>query len=325
MGPPQQVGVLSANSLRETSGIVASRSMPGTMWVHNDSGDSARFLGINTAGTLLAQYSLYGATATDWEDIAMGPKPGGGSYLYLGDIGDNDSVRPEVAIYRVTEPDSVAGGVFQPGDYSKARLSYPDGPRNAESLMVDPLTGDVFIITKNPGNEVYEAPASVFDDPAQVTTLTSLGTLSVPLNKPSAADISPDGLHILVRDRSTTAYLFERSPNETVWQALQGPGTAITLAAETQGEAIGWAADGQGFYTTSEFKNTNSQPLYYYAVHVPEPTSCTLILCGAVVFGGRRLLRRFSPNANRPRVRSPRSGRRAARRWAWFAPRAARG
>ncbi len=307
VGPPVQVGLMSSNSLKETSGIVSSHSMAGILWVHNDSGDSARFLAINTAGTLLAQYSLYGATATDWEDIAIGPKPGGGSYLYLGDIGDNDSIRPEIQIYRVTEPDSVAGGIFQPGEYDTARLQYPGGPRNAESLMVDPLTGDVIIVTKSPGNQVYEAPASIFDDPSQVTTLTSLGTLTVPLNKPSAADISPDGLHILIRDRSTTAYLFDRSPGETVWQALQGPAIAVTLAAEAQGEAIGWAADGSGFYTASEWNDQGPQPLYYYAFTVPEPASSALVVCGAAALGGHSLARRVNPNASRRRARRLRS------------------
>ena len=93
ISPPQLVGTISSSWLNETSGIVGSRSLPGTLWVHNDSGDSARFFAIGTTGALQGQFSLQNATATDWEDIAIGPKSGGGNYLYLGDIGDNSANR----------------------------------------------------------------------------------------------------------------------------------------------------------------------------------------------------------------------------------------
>src|SRR5260221_9441164 len=99
IGPPVQIGTIAASALPETSGIVDSRANANTFWVHNDSGDSARFYAINHQGTLLGTFPLGGnppnppPAALDWEDIAIGPKPDGGNYLYLGDIGDNDSVR----------------------------------------------------------------------------------------------------------------------------------------------------------------------------------------------------------------------------------------
>lgn len=157
ISPPQHVGTISTSTLSETSGIVGSRSLPGILWVHNDSGDSARFYAINAAGALQGTFSLTGATATDWEDIAMGPKAGGGNYLYLGDIGDNDANRSQIAVYRTDEPQVATGGTIAATGYKKALLQYPGGPRNAESLMVDPLTGDLFIITKTPSGQIYSA------------------------------------------------------------------------------------------------------------------------------------------------------------------------
>src|SRR5262245_55994952 len=74
---PQLVFISSSTSLSETSGIVGSPSLPGTLWVHNDSGNSASFFAISSAGSLQGQFSLSGATNTDWEDIAIGPKSGG--------------------------------------------------------------------------------------------------------------------------------------------------------------------------------------------------------------------------------------------------------
>jgi hypothetical protein len=106
IGPPTLVGTLTSSTLDEVSGIVDSRANPNTFWVHNDSGDTARFFAINHQGALLGTFPLSGAPLGDWEDIAIAPKPSGGNYLYLGDIGDNNSNRPYIIVYRTDEPTS---------------------------------------------------------------------------------------------------------------------------------------------------------------------------------------------------------------------------
>lgn len=274
--PGVQVGTVT--QLGEISGLVASRSLAETLWVHNDSGDSARFFAMSSAGKLLGTMTLTGATATDWEDVAIAPKPGGGNYLYFGDIGDNRANRTAgISIYRVTEPTSAASTAIAAANYTKVTLKYPDLlPRNAESLFVDPQSGDLFIFTKAAVTSVFKAPASVFDTPGTIASLTTVGTLGAPLILATAADISPDGRHILIRDLSTTAYLYERSVGQSVDDALGGTPLAITLKAERQGESIGWAADGRGFYTTSELAGTGSAPVWYYAFAVPEPPAISL-------------------------------------------------
>ena len=98
--------------------------------------------------------------------------------------------------------------------------------------------------------------------------MTALGTLSVTLPKPTAADISLDGRHIFVRSK-TVGYLFERGLGQSVADALHGSGISFTLGAESQGEAIGWAADGTGFYTTSESNGLLSVPIYHYSFALP--------------------------------------------------------
>lgn len=262
IGPPTQIGTISASVLPEVSGIVDGRATPNTFWVHNDSGDSARFYAINHQGSLLGTFPLAGAPSGDWEDIAISAKPGGGNYLYLGDIGDNDANRSSITVYRTDEPQSTASATIAAGNYSAAHLQYPGGPRNAESLLVDPLTNNAFIITKSNVPEIYSFSSSAFGN--STTTLTALGTLSATIPKPTAADISPDGLHILVRSK-TIGYLFEREIGESVSDALHGPGILFTLGSESQGEAIGWAADGTGFYTTSESNGLPSAPIYHYS------------------------------------------------------------
>jgi hypothetical protein len=297
--PGVQVGTVT--QIAEISGLVSSRALTDTLWVHNDSGDSARFFAMSTAGKLLGTVTLTGASATDWEDIAIAPKPGGGNYLYLGDIGDNSANRTAgISIYRVTEPTSAANAAVAAANYTKVTLKYPDlVPRNAESLLVDPLSGDLFIVTKGPAARVYSAPATIFDTPGTIASLTSLGGLKVTLNNATAADISPNGLHILIRNASTTAYLFERSVGQTVAQALQSTPIPFTLKAETQGESIGWAADGRGFYTTSELAGTASVPVWYYAFTVPEPATLSMASSACVALAA---LAAISRRAQKSRV-----------------------
>ena len=112
--PNFAAGVLTGRTplvgITEASGIAASRRNPGTLWIHNDSGAGPRVYALSMMGATLAIYDLGGASARDWEDIAVGPGPvAGSSYLYVGDIGDNAESRTSIDVYRVAEPDVKSG------------------------------------------------------------------------------------------------------------------------------------------------------------------------------------------------------------------------
>jgi hypothetical protein len=266
IGPPSLVGTITSSSLREVSGIVDSRAHADVFWVHNDSGEAARFFAISHEGALLGTFPLAGASSVDWEDAAIGPKPGGGAFLYFADIGDNPGSRSSITIYRTDEPTSTTSATIAAGSYARARLQYPGGARNAESMFVDPLTSDIYIVTKGATTQIFSTSAAAFD--ASLTTLTAHGVLGAPLSTATAADISPDGRHILVRNRSA-GYLFERGVGQSVADALHGPGASFAIAVEPQGEAIGWSADGAGFYTSSETGGGPSAPINFYSFGPP--------------------------------------------------------
>lgn len=89
----------------EISGLAASRTSPGVLWAHADSGDSPRCFVLSDTAQRLGTFNLTGATHTDWEDIDIGPGPEPGiSYVYIGDIGDNGTSRCNVQVYRFPEP-----------------------------------------------------------------------------------------------------------------------------------------------------------------------------------------------------------------------------
>lgn len=262
IGPAVALGTITSQSLQEVSGIVDSRANSNAFWVHNDSGDGAIFYSISHQGALLGTFTLAGVGATDWEDAAVGANPSGGNFLYFADIGDNDTNRSSISVFRVGEPTTTGTATILAAGYTRTRLRYPNGARNAEALIVDPWTSDLFILTKAGTTQLYSAPASAFGSTEPVT-LTSLGNVASAVSTVTAADISPDGRYLLVRSKSV-GRLYERGVGQSILQALQGPGIAFTLGAESQGEAIAWSAGGDGFYTTSEFDGGSSAPIHRY-------------------------------------------------------------
>ena len=74
-GPPQKTGALKSRAIDESSGLVASHSMPGRYWTHNDSGDGPFLYMIDEQGDSFGVWRVTGAQAIDWEDISIGPGP----------------------------------------------------------------------------------------------------------------------------------------------------------------------------------------------------------------------------------------------------------
>lgn len=261
--PGVESGIVRSPLIQEASGLVASRKNPGVLWVHNDSGDAPRVFAIDTRGNLLGVCSVTGANARDWEDIAIGPGPDPNqSYLYIGDIGDNESKYPSVWVYRVPEPDvDVARpfGQIPIGPAEALELTYPDSPRDAETLLVDPLNGDIYIIAKRSlFCRVYRAAFG--KSPAGPVALEHVATL--PWGFAVAGDVSPDGRRVIVRS-PFNASLWIRPDGEPLWKAFGGKQIGIPLKMELQGEAICFDHQGQGYFTIGEGANV---PLYYFAL-----------------------------------------------------------
>jgi hypothetical protein len=261
-----KVANFSYDQFTEISGMVASRNNSGVLWMHNDSGDSARIFAANTAGQYLGTYTVPSGVNTDWEDIAIGPGPVAGvDYLYIGDIGDNDENRATIDIYRVPEPavygrQSSAPVLDSLNGSQRLRLVYPNGARNAESMIVDPISGDLLLFTKSSTSQVYKATAAQL---AAGGTQTLSFVRNVNFSKPSAAAISNTGSEIMIRHENA-ASVWNRLPGETVEQALARSFAVAPIVGEPQeanGEAVTFDALGNGYYTTSEQLGA---PLHYF-------------------------------------------------------------
>jgi hypothetical protein len=249
-------GTFTDRNLVEVSGLAASARNPGIVWAHNDSGDSARVFAVAETGATRVTYTITGASAQDWEDMAIGPGPVGGQpYLYVGDIGDNGRSRGSVVVYRVAEP-AVTGSGTQPlGGAARLVLRYPGGARDAESMFVDPATGDIYIIEKvGQGGPVgiYRAPGGLTD--GSTTLMTRVGTLNLPSgssNQVTAADIATDGKSIAVRTYGGVR-LWAREDGQSIAAALGTAECRGPVPNESQGETITFRPDQRAYYTVSE-------------------------------------------------------------------------
>jgi hypothetical protein len=251
----EDAGTVTSSQITEASGIAASRHNPGLWWVHNDSGDRARFFAIDGNGGLRATEEVDGAAATDWEDIAVGPpSANGGETLYLADIGDNASTRTSVQVYRLPEPGVAldAVGVTAHVTADALTFTYPDGAHDAETLIVDPVTGDLIIVTKDWSlaghSEVFRAPAGLAA--GSTTTLAQVATLDLPPGTlVTAGDVTSDGTVVGLRSYGAVS-LYPRDPSQPLWSAFDSPPCAGPVPLEKQGEAIAFA--GGSYATLSE-------------------------------------------------------------------------
>jgi hypothetical protein len=266
-GQPTTLATIKDKSISESSGLVASRTTPGAYWTHNDSGDGPFIYAFDTRGDSFGTFHVTGAQARDWEDIAAGPGPQANkSYLYIGDTGDNDAVRPEVVVYRVAEPVLTAATrkftKSRPGSTEPAeaiRLKYPDGPHDAEALLVHPRTGNIYIVTKvaiaNPS--VYEAVAPF--TPGQSITMRRIGETHVPSlfgGVITGGSISPDGRRVALCDyfQGYEIVLPAGASNfDDIWKQKM---TGFDLGKRKQGESITYRLDGKAFLATSEGKQS---------------------------------------------------------------------
>ena len=253
------VGTVESSAVTAASGIVASRRNEDVLWTFNDSGDS-RLFAMNTQGEHLGTFQT-GVTARDWEDIAVGPGPQPGlHYLYIADTGDNSRVRSSIVVFRVAEPtvQSNQAPVTTTLEGTAAiTLEYPDGTYDAETLIVDPASGDLYIVTKSGArSRIYRAayPQST----TATTTLTYEGQLT--WSQAAGGTISADGDELILKDLDDVFY-YSRPAGMSIADALERTPESLPYINQPLGEGITFDASSSGYFTNSEGSH---EEIYYY-------------------------------------------------------------
>lgn len=255
-----QVASLNVSHLDEVSGISPSFRFPGHLWLMEDSDTEAKIDLLRTDGTHIRKVVFNGANR-DWEDMALAPGPEAGkNYLYIGEIGDNNARYGDYYVYRFEEP---AEGQEVIHTFDTIHFRYPNNESyDAETLMVDPSSRDIYIITKNQLNvRVYRLPYP--QNTASVNTAEYMGTIKYFLVV--SGDVSPDGSEILLKSYNAV-YYWKRKSGETLYQVLsRDHDLSAPYIIEPQGESVCWDTQARGYYTLSEKGNGQKiPPLYYY-------------------------------------------------------------
>lgn len=252
--------IIAGGVVDEASGLVDSRSIAGHVWTHEDGLNPQEIELITHSGQLVKKLSLPYPNR-DWEDLGIGPGPQNGvNYLYLADIGDNFKQWNEKYIYRFPEPKSINEKI---NNVEKITFKYPDGKYDAESILIDPATKDIYVITKGEFNErLYKIPY-----PQSTNELiTAQFMRTIPYNIITGGSVSPDGKQIIIRSYFVLSY-FIKKDSETFADALgRNSDLKLPYIIEPQGEGVAFDREGRGYFTIGEAgQGKTGTNLYYYS------------------------------------------------------------
>ncbi len=287
---PEVTGRLEDSRIREASGLARSQRRPGILWIINDGGAKELVHAVDHTGVRRGEFDLKKSKNKDWEDLAsfrLDDIP----YLLIADVGDNNATRQYRTLYVVEEP--------QVAKKQKAKIawridfSYPDGPRDAESVAVDVENQRVLILSKRDIPPLlYEVPLR--PESGDRITATWLGPV-VSLPRPRREDVEfavlrntwhwqPTGMDISQNNLAAViltypaVYYYERHPGQDWFEALNTKPRRISLGNFKNAEAVAFGDDQRTVFVTGENKHSRLLRIDLNgAAREPRTTSATIM------------------------------------------------
>ncbi|MET0466726.1 MAG: hypothetical protein ABW007_26435 [Chitinophagaceae bacterium] len=230
----------------EVSGVADSRTNPGFLWLHEDSGNPTQLSLMSYTGELKKRVALKGIRNRDWEELALakGPDPEL-NYIYLADIGNNNLSVQHFVIYRFPEPKATEDEVTK---FEKIVFTYPDKTHDAEAMFIDNVSKEIFIFSKEDSSSaIYRIPY-----PQSTTSLNKAELVGrLPFGRVVGAALSPTNSEVLIKTYANI-YYWKLTTHTIANEILNSQPLKIAYTSEPQGEAIAFRNDNSGFFTISE-------------------------------------------------------------------------
>ena len=258
-----RLAILEDKRINESSGMAISRRSSDLIWTLNDSGGAATVFGINPKGGTVTEIEVTNAKNIDWEDLASGPNAEGKPTLFIADIGDNLSARTNVQIYEVPEPAAAASAKVHKLKATRVwKLRYPDGPANAETLLVHPKTGRLHILTKTMSGDAVLHRLPEKHEPGTVQGMEKIAQLQFPAREKTGKAapynmmttggcLSCDATRLVIATYNNF-YEWTLPEGELTAEALDAMPIRINPPLTRQMEAVCYQAGTYHLYFTSE-------------------------------------------------------------------------
>ncbi len=229
------IGWMDARKVRESSGLVKSRTYDDVYWTHGDSFNEPAIFAVRADGEVLAKVRVT-APNVDWEDIAIDDD----GFLYIADIGNNWKWLGRRHIFKVREPNPFKDDGKTARVETVYSISYPKKAFDAEAFFVH--KGIMYLVSRHD-----ETKARIYRlalDEQNAVTLKEIAALRVYLA--AGADLSPDGTRLAVCTIRDT-WIYDVNDDMT---PVEGKKPAFVRYPNDQVEACCW--DGGDLVLTNE-------------------------------------------------------------------------
>ncbi|HET6986773.1 MAG TPA: hypothetical protein VFI00_09160 [Kribbella sp.] len=216
------------DQIKESSGLAKSQKHEDLYWTANDSGASARVFGVDTTGRVKVELG-FNAQVKDVEAVGVDRD----GTIYIADIGDNKVNRDMIEIYTIPEPESLKDS--DNVKYHRFDFTYPDGPHDAETLLIEPGTNQLYIVTKSlkGTGAIYAAPPA----PSREGTNELSKLAPAPSGVITDGTFLPDGQRVVLRTTTDVATVaWGDTPNAIARGAIafgQGKTVAVGQTDDT--------------------------------------------------------------------------------------------
>ncbi len=245
--PWQPTGKYTHPPIQESSGIVTSQQFEGVYWTLNDSGNPAALYATKLNGELIQEIAVSGSGNFDWEALGIDTQ----NQLWIGEIGNNSTLRQDLKVVVVAEPDPFTETEVEV--IASYPYRYPNENVDAEGLFI--AGGIPYIVSKERERAVLYRFPTLQPDTKQV--LERVGEFA-DAKFVTGAGLSEDGTRLAVCTYDAlwvyqgTADNFAQMIQSTPWH----------LSHSFYGEAV--CFDGYDLVLTNEGRDLYSLPQFWY-------------------------------------------------------------